>query len=82
MSYFVYSLIFNIEHFNNIFVPGCSVRWFRLRGNLLFYLKGPEPWYEPVGVIILGHHQVKIQPQDENGQWPFHIGMKFLNIFL
>ncbi|XP_053624028.1 inositol polyphosphate-4-phosphatase type I A-like [Plodia interpunctella] len=53
---------------------GCSVRWFRLRGNLLFYLKGPEPWYEPVGVIILGHHQVKIQPQDENGQWPFHIG--------
>ncbi|CAH0577895.1 unnamed protein product [Chrysodeixis includens] len=52
---------------------GCSVRWFRLRGNLLFYLKGPEPWYEPMGVIVLGHHQVKVQSQDENGHWPFHI---------
>ncbi|XP_063837987.1 inositol polyphosphate-4-phosphatase type I A-like [Ostrinia nubilalis] len=52
---------------------GCSVRWFRLRGNLLFYLKGPEPWYEPMGVIVLGHHQVKVQTQDENGHWPFQI---------
>ncbi|RVE52200.1 hypothetical protein evm_003119 [Chilo suppressalis] len=52
---------------------GCSVRWFRLRGNLLFYLKGPEPWYEPMGVIVLGHHQMKLQSQDENGHWPFHI---------
>ncbi|KAL0902147.1 hypothetical protein ABMA27_000089 [Loxostege sticticalis] len=52
---------------------GCSVRWFRLRGNLLFYLKGPEPWYEPMGVIVLGHHQVKLQTQDENGHWPFQI---------
>ncbi|CAK1588461.1 unnamed protein product [Parnassius mnemosyne] len=52
---------------------GCSLRWFRLRGNLLFYLKGPEPWYEPVGVIVLGHHKVKEQNRDENGHWPFHI---------
>ncbi|XP_075990875.1 inositol polyphosphate-4-phosphatase type I A [Anticarsia gemmatalis] len=52
---------------------GCSVRWFRLRGNLLFYLKGPEPWYEPMGVIVLGHHQIKVQSQDENGHWPFQI---------
>ncbi|XP_060809526.1 inositol polyphosphate-4-phosphatase type I A [Amyelois transitella] len=52
---------------------GSSVRWFRMRGNLLFYLKGPEPWYEPMGVIVLGLHQVKVQQQDENGQWPFHI---------
>lgn len=54
---------------------GCAMRWFRLRGNLLFYLKGPEPWYEPMGVIVLGHHQVKVQTQDENGHWPFQIGM-------
>ncbi|KAM3968505.1 inositol polyphosphate-4-phosphatase type I A [Aphomia sociella] len=52
---------------------GISVRWFRLRGNLLFYLKGPEPWYEPMGVIVLGHHQVKLHSQDENGHWPFQI---------
>ncbi|XP_028035489.1 type I inositol 3,4-bisphosphate 4-phosphatase-like [Bombyx mandarina] len=52
---------------------GSTVRWFRLRGNLLFYLKGPEPWYEPMGVIILGNHQVKLQSQDENGHWPFQI---------
>ncbi|CAH1647474.1 unnamed protein product [Spodoptera littoralis] len=52
---------------------GCSVRWFRLRGNLLFYLKGPEPWYEPMGVIVLGHHKIKVQSQDENGHWPFQI---------
>ncbi|CAB3226200.1 unnamed protein product [Arctia plantaginis] len=52
---------------------GCSVRWFRLRGNLLFYLKGPEPWYEPMGVIVLGHHQIKVQSQDDNGHWPFQI---------
>ncbi|KAG6444647.1 hypothetical protein O3G_MSEX003496 [Manduca sexta] len=52
---------------------GSSVRWFRLRGNLLFYLKGPEPWYEPMGVIVLGQHQVKVQSQDENGHWPFQI---------
>ncbi|KAL4717549.1 hypothetical protein ACJJTC_000698 [Scirpophaga incertulas] len=52
---------------------GSSVRWFRLRGNLLFYLKGPEPWYEPMGVIVLGHHQIKLQGQDENGHWPFQI---------
>ncbi|KOB70221.1 Type I inositol-3,4-bisphosphate 4-phosphatase [Operophtera brumata] len=52
---------------------GCSVRWFRLRGNLLFYLKGPEPWYEPLGVIVLGNHQVSVQSQDENGHWPFQI---------
>ncbi|XP_063633160.1 type II inositol 3,4-bisphosphate 4-phosphatase [Cydia splendana] len=52
---------------------GCSLRWFRLRGNLLFYLKGPEPWYEPMGVIVLGHHRVKTQPPDENGHWPFQI---------
>ncbi|XP_073956536.1 inositol polyphosphate-4-phosphatase type I A [Choristoneura fumiferana] len=52
---------------------GCSLRWFRLRGNLLFYLKGPEPWFEPMGVIMLGHHQVKLQPQDEAGHWPFQI---------
>ncbi|XP_049885220.1 type II inositol 3,4-bisphosphate 4-phosphatase isoform X2 [Pectinophora gossypiella] len=54
---------------------GCSVRWFRLRGNLLFYLKGPEPWDEPMGVIVLGNHKVKVQNQDENGHWPFHIDM-------
>ncbi|CAH2035088.1 unnamed protein product, partial [Iphiclides podalirius] len=52
---------------------GCSLRWFRLRGNLLFYLKGPEPWYEPMGVIVLGHHKIKEQNQDENGHWPFNI---------
>ncbi|XP_050360803.1 inositol polyphosphate-4-phosphatase type I A [Nymphalis io] len=52
---------------------GCSLRWFRLRGNLLFYLKGPEPWHEPVGIIVLGQHQVKVQTQDENGYWPFQI---------
>lgn len=52
---------------------GCSVRWFRLRGNLLFYLKGPEPWYEPMGVIVLGHHHIKVQSPDENGHWPFQI---------
>ncbi|XP_072930863.1 inositol polyphosphate-4-phosphatase type I A isoform X2 [Epargyreus clarus] len=52
---------------------GSTVRWFRLKGNLLFYMKGPEPWYEPVGVIILGQHQVKVQGQDENGHWPFQI---------
>lgn len=56
---------------------GSSLRWFRLRGNLLFYLKGPEPWHEPVGVIILGQHQVKIQTQDENGYWPFQIGKDY-----
>lgn len=55
------------------------MRWFRLRGNLLFYLKGPEPWYEPMGVIVLGHHQVKVQTQDENGHWPFQIGMFLVN---
>ncbi|XP_045510028.1 inositol polyphosphate-4-phosphatase type I A [Colias croceus] len=52
---------------------GCSVRWFRLRGNLLFYLKGSEPWYEPIGVIVLGKHVIKLQACDENGYWPFHI---------
>ncbi|XP_045784070.1 inositol polyphosphate-4-phosphatase type I A [Maniola jurtina] len=48
-------------------------RWFRLRGNLLFYLKGPGPWQEPVGCIVLGQHQVKEQPLDESGNWPFHL---------
>ncbi|XP_068617710.1 inositol polyphosphate-4-phosphatase type I A [Battus philenor] len=52
---------------------GSSVRWFRLQGNLLFYLKGPEPWYEPLGLILLGHHKVQIQNLDENGHWPFQI---------
>ncbi|VVC86127.1 unnamed protein product, partial [Leptidea sinapis] len=52
---------------------GCAMRWFRLRGNLLFYLKGAEPWCEPVGVIILGNHNIKTHNQDENGYWPFHI---------
>lgn len=52
---------------------GCVVRWCRLRGNLLFYLKGPEAWYEPMGVVVLGRHQVKVQTKDENGHWPFHI---------
>ncbi|XP_039764060.1 inositol polyphosphate-4-phosphatase type I A-like isoform X2 [Pararge aegeria] len=51
------------------------VRWFRLRGNLLFYLKGPGPWQEPVGVIVLGQHKVKEQPLDENGYWPFQLNM-------
>ncbi|CAK1554649.1 unnamed protein product [Leptosia nina] len=50
-----------------------SIRWFRLRGNLLFYLKGSEPWYEPVGVIVLGRHEVKLQACDENGHWPFQL---------
>lgn len=49
-------------------------RWFRLRGNLLFYFRGPEQWSEPVGVIVLENHTVEIQNQDENGQWPFQIG--------
>ncbi|XP_022125938.2 inositol polyphosphate-4-phosphatase type I A [Pieris rapae] len=50
-----------------------SIRWFRLRGNLLFYLKGSEPWYEPIGVIVLGRHVLKVQACDENGHWPFQI---------
>ncbi|KPJ09092.1 Type I inositol-3,4-bisphosphate 4-phosphatase [Papilio machaon] len=52
---------------------GTSIRWFRLSGNLLFYLKGPEPWYEPMGVIVLGNHKIKEQNQDDNGHWPFQI---------
>lgn len=55
-------------------ITGSSARWFRLRGNLLFYLKGPEPWYEPMGVIVLGNHKIKEQNQDDNGHWPFQIG--------
>ncbi|CAF4748615.1 unnamed protein product [Pieris macdunnoughi] len=50
-----------------------SIRWFRLRGNLLFYLKGSEPWYEPIGVIVLGRHVIKVQACDETGHWPFQI---------
>ncbi|XP_023937992.2 inositol polyphosphate-4-phosphatase type I A [Bicyclus anynana] len=49
------------------------VHWFRLRGNLLFYLKGPGPWQQPVGLIVLGQHQVKEYPLDENGNWPFQL---------
>ncbi|XP_048488558.1 inositol polyphosphate-4-phosphatase type I A-like [Plutella xylostella] len=52
---------------------GYSARWFRLRGNLLFYLRGSEQLSEPMGVVVLGRHQVKVQPQDENGHWPFQI---------
>lgn len=62
--------------FKFIIIAGCSARWFRLKGNLLFYLKGPEPLNEPSGVIVLGQHTVKEQNQDENGHWPFHIGKK------
>lgn len=62
--------------------PGCSIRWFRLKGNLLFYLKGPEPWYESVGFIVLGQHKIHIQTQDENGYWPFHLGKPFLSILV
>ncbi|KAJ2954177.1 hypothetical protein O0L34_g2411 [Tuta absoluta] len=50
-----------------------TLKWFRLRGNLMFYLKGAEPWMEAQSFIVLGHHDVRLFPQDENGYWPFHI---------
>ncbi|XP_033210596.1 inositol polyphosphate-4-phosphatase type I A isoform X2 [Belonocnema kinseyi] len=37
-------------------------RWCRLRGNLLFYFKTREQWSEPLGVIILEHCSVRVEP--------------------
>lgn len=51
----------------------CALRRYRLRGNLLFYFRGPEQWSEPAGVIVLENHTIKIQNQDETAHWGFHI---------
>ncbi|KAG8232027.1 hypothetical protein J437_LFUL012051, partial [Ladona fulva] len=40
-------------------------RWCRLRGNLLFYLKGREQWSEPAGLIVLEQCTVRIEEDGE-----------------
>ncbi|XP_071446708.1 inositol polyphosphate-4-phosphatase type I A isoform X2 [Hetaerina americana] len=40
-------------------------RWCRLRGNLLFYLKGREQWSEPAGLIVLEQCTVRIEEEGE-----------------
>ncbi|XP_076334193.1 inositol polyphosphate-4-phosphatase type I A isoform X2 [Tachypleus tridentatus] len=41
-------------------------RWFRLRGNLLFYCKSKDPYSEPVGLLVIEHCSVKADSETEN----------------
>lgn len=63
---------------NHYFIV-CIPRWYRLRGNLLFYLRSSEQWSEPAGVIVLENHTVNIQEEDENGNWAFQIGNNIIS---
>jgi len=57
-----------------------SERWFRLSGNLLFYLKTRDHWSEPLGVIVLENYTVKIDPKPPSTHgYHFVIGESELN---
>ncbi|XP_022695372.1 type I inositol 3,4-bisphosphate 4-phosphatase-like isoform X1 [Varroa jacobsoni] len=40
-------------------------RWFRLKGNLLFYLRNRDPCSEPQGLIVLEHCHVEMGPRNQ-----------------
>ncbi|CAG7715934.1 unnamed protein product [Allacma fusca] len=52
-------------------------RWFRLCGNLLFYLKTTDHWSEPVGVIVLENFTIRIDSKTSNYQsYHFVVGFE------
>lgn len=51
-------------------------RWFRLKGNLLFYLRNRDPCSEPQGLIVLEHCHVEMGPRNQT-MFCFSLGPKY-----
>lgn len=54
---------------NLMLFPFCvsvyTERWFRLKGNLLFYLRNRDPCSEPQGLIVLEQCHVEMGPRNQ-----------------
>ena len=61
--YLIASSFFSLWLFSWFIYTGTTERWFRLSGNLLFYLKTKDFWSEPMGLIVLENYSVKIDPR-------------------